>query len=125
MDKRFAVRLGLIFLLILGGVLLLKKQQSQTAKIQQTQEEQELVAKIPDIEKEIKQLEELQEKKIIAEAIDFRGILISEQERYAVIGDGVYREGDAFGEYLLSKISVNFIVVEHKSTQKRDILYLP
>lgn len=112
--------------MILGLIFLGKKQASQSVKLNEIKAKKQLVNKIPEFKKQIIALEgklKLGETEKIN--LVLKGILMGNNVNYAVINDTYYREGDTLGNFKISKISLDYVVIENKDTLQRKILYLP
>jgi len=132
-DRR--VQRNLLFFIILVAVagILWQKNKLQNETIRQLEKKAQLAAKVPELERRLKAQEEEARKDqiIIAQKNQrqtpnyaLKGIYIQDNDKYSVINDEVYREGDQLNDCVVAQITPTEVVLQEPVTGRKITLIL-
>ncbi len=129
LEKRIGLNLFAIILIILSSLWLAKIQKAQYFRLNEVREEKQLVAKIPELEKQIKIYEDsgktksqAAEKKSARIVPVLKGIFLQDKLYYALIGDAFYKEGESCEDFEILKIDFNQVTIQYKNTKETEVL---
>ena len=132
-DRR--VQRNLLFFIILVALagILWQKITQQKETISQLEKKAQLAAKVPELEQRLKAQEEEARKDqiIIAQknqpqdpVYALKGIYIQDNDKYSVINDDVYREGDQINDCVVAQITPTEVVLQEPVTGRKITLIL-
>lgn len=130
-ETRFRLRFIALFVCVLIIIFLSKISGSQGSRLVVFQKQSELVKKIPEMEKAIMAKEEKPEDfvpkvVIVPEApkeLHFEGSSDQEGVLHTVIDGEILMQGDRIGNYIVTKIEIGFVQLQHIETKETKEYY--